>query len=154
MKYRLTDRLAEALCIAERSHKNQTHAGGSPYILHVMRVVERVWRDGADETTLIVAALHDVIEDDPTVSFGALVKLFGSEVGAALNAITHRPGEPYMRYIQRVQQNPIAKAVKLADLEDNRTACILYPLQDQSQQRLTAKYDAAWEVLTSTNVSA
>ena len=51
--------LEDAIILASRSHAGQTDKLGEPYILHPIRVMSKL----SDQTTRIVAVLHDVIED-------------------------------------------------------------------------------------------
>ena len=44
---------------------------------------------------------------------------FGKETAAAVDAATHRKGEPWADYLCRVKANPLARAVKISDLIDN-----------------------------------
>ena len=44
---------------------------------------------------------------------------FSEEILAALLCLTHREGEGYMEYIERICENPLAVKVKYADLQDN-----------------------------------
>lgn len=106
--------VAEAVRLAATAHASQVDKQGQPYILHVVRV-------GAAGKTLeeqIVGFLHDVLEDT-TLSPDILHKQFPVEIMTALAAITREPGEGYKSYIKRLASNPVAKAVKLNDLNDN-----------------------------------
>ena len=44
---------------------------------------------------------------------------FPDEVIGALALLTHDPAVPYLDYVVQIGSNPIAKAVKLADLRHN-----------------------------------
>ena len=70
------------------------------------------------EEECIVAILHDVVEDT-NVTFDELEKYFSNEVITALKLLTHDKRVPYNEYILNLKDNPIAKKVKLADLEHN-----------------------------------
>src|SRR4051812_38119694 len=107
--------LEDAIALALDAHKGQREKAGSPYILHPMRVMLRLESD----LERIVGVLHDVVEDTP-YSFDALRKLgYAEEVLAALDCVTKRDGERYEDFIERAATNPVARRVKLADLEDN-----------------------------------
>jgi len=112
-----------ALGIALAAHAGQTDKRGVEYIKHPLRVALAVDHLGPEHS--IVAVLHDVIEDS-AVQLASLYA-FGPAVLAALDAITKRNGEEYSEYLQRVAANPIAKAVKLADLADNMDPRRRYP---------------------------
>lgn len=112
----MTDRpgLEAAIMLAVDAHCGQTDKGGSPYILHPLRVMLAMKSD--DER--IVAMLHDVVEDSD-YTLEAVAYDFGPRVTEAVDALTKRKGERYDAYLARVSANPLAKSVKLADLADN-----------------------------------
>lgn len=134
--------------IALTAHENQVDKSGQPYILHPRRVASRL--EGHDER--VVALLHDVLEDAPIESAGYFLTLmelsFSHEVVNAVVAITHTPNEPNVGYWARVKANPLALAVKLADIADNTDPRRLEKLDDATRERLTAKYARAVEFLT------
>ena len=66
---------------------------------------------------------------------------------SALIALTHLPYEPYIDYIHRVKQNPLAVQVKLADLSHNTSFDRLHQLPIETQERLLKKYKMAYEIL-------
>lgn len=68
---------------------------------------------------LTTSLLHDVIEDTD-YTFDDIKKLgFPDEVSDALQLLTHDKNIDYMEYVRSVKNNPIAKAVKIADLFHN-----------------------------------
>jgi (p)ppGpp synthase/HD superfamily hydrolase len=69
------------------------------------------------ECEKIVAILHDVVEDS-RVSLEEL-SCFGADIVVAVDALTQRVGESRSVYIQRISLNPVARAVKIADLRHN-----------------------------------
>lgn len=44
---------------------------------------------------------------------------FPAQVVEALGLLTHDPAVPYLEYVAAIKPNPIARAVKLADLRHN-----------------------------------
>ena len=72
-----------------------------------------------DETTTIVALLHDVAEDSDYSLQDIEAMGFSQEVITALSLLTHDKSVPYMDYVALIKLNPVAKAVKLADLKHN-----------------------------------
>ena len=70
-----------------------------------------------DEYSTIVALLHDVVEDTDT-TFEDLEKEFPKEVIECLKLLT-RTNEDYFEYVKKIKNNPIAKKVKLIDLNHN-----------------------------------
>ena len=107
--------LKKAMELAEKAHQGQLDKGGNPYILHPVRVMERC----ETETEKIIAVLHDVIEDSDYTLEDLKKEGFSEIILEALVCLTHREGEGYMEYIERICQNTLATRVKYADLQDN-----------------------------------
>jgi len=108
--------LERAIAIAYESHSGMMDKGGSPYILHPLRVMLSL--SSAEER--IVGVLHDVCEDCPGWTLERLgAEGFSDRVIAALDSVTKRPGEDYETFVRRAAANPIGRRVRLADLEDN-----------------------------------
>jgi (p)ppGpp synthase/HD superfamily hydrolase len=111
----MTQTLERAIAIAANAHEGQVDKGGSPYILHPLKVMLRV-------STLeerIVAVLHDVVEECG-ISLDDLRKEgFSETVLEAIASVTKVPGESYEAFVERAALNPIGRVVKLADLEEN-----------------------------------
>lgn len=111
----MTQTLERAIAIAATAHAGQVDKGGAPYILHPLKVMLRM-------TTLeerIVAVLHDVVEDC-AISLDDLRKEgFSEDVLNAIESVTKVSGESYEDFVERAEQNPIGRVVKLADLEEN-----------------------------------
>jgi (p)ppGpp synthase/HD superfamily hydrolase len=137
--------LAKAIQIASTAHLNQTDKGGKPYILHPLWVMDRVRHLGEDY--MIVAVLHDVVEDSKDWSFVDLSKEgFNQNVMYALSLLTHNPDISYDDYIKAIALDPIAKAVKLRDLEHNSKITRLKGLRKKDFDRLE-KYHRAYTYL-------
>ncbi len=110
-----TEMTKKALKICFEAHKNQKDKTGLPYVFHPFHLAEQMH----DEVTTIVALLHDVIEDTH-ITFDDLRKEgFSEDIISALKLLTHDPAVPYMDYVELIKTNPIAKAVKIADLTHN-----------------------------------
>ena len=114
-----------------------------PYVFHPFHLAEQM----EDETTTIVALLHDVVEDT-RYTFKHIKKLgFGDEVIDALKLLTHEEGVEYMEYVKKIKDNPIAKKVKLADLLHNSDITRLDNVDEKALKR-REKYLQAIEILT------
>jgi (p)ppGpp synthase/HD superfamily hydrolase len=134
--------LQDAIRLALDAHAGQRDRHGADYILHPLRVMVRL-RGDLHRT---VAILHDVVEDSDT-TIGDLRRAgFGSAVVAAIDRLTRRDGESYARYIQRCGANPVARRVKLADLEDNMDLRRLRRVTAADVKRLN-RYLQAWRQL-------
>lgn len=132
----------EAMKIAYAAHHGQVDKGGIPYIFHPMHLAEQM----QDEYTTCVALLHDVVEDTD-VTLEELAKTFPKEVVDAIKLMTHKDGEPYLDYVARIKTNPIAKAVKLADLQHNSDETRLENADEATLAYFRAKYSKAFEIL-------
>lgn len=104
----------KAMIIAYNAHINQLDKAGVPYIYHPIHLAEQM----NTEIECIVALLHDVVEDTE-ITFEQLEKEFSSEVIEIIKLLTHNKKIDYMKYIVEIKKNPIAKKVKIADLEHN-----------------------------------
>lgn len=71
------------------------------------------------ESERIVAVLHDVVEDTDITLSALAAEGFPTEVLAAIEALTKKPGEHREQAAYRAAANPIARLVKLADVADN-----------------------------------
>ena len=132
----------EALKLAYRAHQGQVDKGGIPYIFHPYHLAEQM----EDEYTTCVALLHDVVEDTD-VTLEELAAIFPKEVVEAVALMTHREGEPYLEYVARIKDNPIAKAVKLADLRHNSDESRLENANPETLAYFREKYRKAFEIL-------
>ena len=142
MKTATPSLLARAIEIAAAAHATQVDKGGAPYVLHPLRMMMKQ----TTEAAMIAAVLHDVVEDTPWTQEKLRAEGFPQEVLEAVACLTKREGEDYAAFIARAGANPIARAVKLADLEDNMD---LRRIPDPLQKDLDrlAKYRRSWETL-------
>ena len=67
----------------------------------------------------MAAVLHDVLEDTPMTVDELRAERLPGEVIDAIIVLTRCDGTSYEEYIERVALNPIARAVKAADIADN-----------------------------------
>jgi (p)ppGpp synthase/HD superfamily hydrolase len=126
-----------------QAHKEQFDKSGMPYVFHPFHLAEQM----TDEDTTVAALLHDVVEDTP-YTFADLESMgFPARVIDALRLLTHDDEEPYLDYVARLKHNPIARAVKLADLRHNSDTTRLDTVDEKALRRVE-KYRAAMELLT------
>lgn len=107
--------LEHAIVIAAQAHAGQKDKAGMPYILHPLRVMLAQ----RDDSARIAAVLHDVVEDTGWTLERLAAEGFDETIVAAVDAVTRRPDEPYEDFVRRAIRNPIGRAVKKADLQDN-----------------------------------
>lgn len=138
-----TELTKKAMKISFEAHKNQVDKNGMPYIYHPVHLAEQM----NDENTICVALLHDVVEDTD-ITFEDLSKEgFPDEIIAALKLMTHDKSVPYMDYVKQIATNPIASAVKLADLRHNSDLTRLDVVDEKALAR-AEKYKQAIALLT------
>jgi (p)ppGpp synthase/HD superfamily hydrolase len=127
--------------LARHAHAGQTDKSGQDYYrAHVADVAHRV---GLDPRLRAVAYLHDVVEDT-SWTMDALAHVgFPGDVLLAVDAITHRPHEDRLAYYARVKANPLALAVKHADIASNTDPNRLALLTPSTRTRLIEKYEQA-----------
>ena len=134
----------KAYSIAYEAHSGQVDKGGDPYIIHPLTVAAKM----QTEDEIIVAMLHDVIEDS-NVTIEYLENAgFSEEILEAIKAITRNPDEDYFDYIHRVKANKIARKVKLADLWHNSQLERLHRKLTAADLKRVRKYKKATEILT------
>jgi (p)ppGpp synthase/HD superfamily hydrolase len=125
--------LEKAIAIAVDAHRGQVDKTGNPYILHPLRMMTRF--DG--EADRIVAVLHDVLEDTSVTADDLCRAGFPDEILDALACVTKRKGETYPGFVARAAKNPIARRVKLADLEDNMDVRRLKRMTERDRKRIS-----------------
>ena len=136
--------LERAVALAAEAHAGQVDKAGAPYILHPLRVMLRL--AGTDER--IAAVLHDMIEDCAWTPERLRLEGFSEAVVAAVEALSKRPGEEYESAIRRAAADPVARAVKLADLADNSDLSRIAQPTDQDRARVE-KYRRAIALIRS-----
>lgn len=108
--------LEKAIIIAVEAHQDVKDKCGEPYILHPLRMMVKL----TTEDERITAVLHDVVEDTEVTMEDLKAEGFSQAVLTAVDLLTHDKNKHgYEEFIQRLAPNPIARAVKLKDLEDN-----------------------------------
>lgn len=134
----MSARFHAALEFAVRAHAGQDREGdvAPPYVCHPVEVMLNLRYTGgvADEDLLIVALLHDTLEETPTTPAGVEVA-FGPRVGALVRELTrHEPSSVEIEGLKRNEiwklrsgmllteiekMSPDAQVVKLADRLSN-----------------------------------
>ena len=137
-----TELTKKALMLCFNAHRDQLDKGGMPYVFHPFHVAEKM----TSEETVIVALLHDVVEDTEYTLDDIRGMGFPKPVLDALALMTHDETVPYMDYIAKVRENPIAKAVKLADLSHNSDPARLEKITEADKRRFN-KYRTAKAIL-------
>jgi (p)ppGpp synthase/HD superfamily hydrolase len=107
----------DAIALAARLHSGARYPSpeAEPYIFHPLRVMLRF----SDPDDQMAAVLHDVVEDTEITLDDLRRAGYRPEVVSAIDALTRRRHESYEQYIDRVGLNPIARRIKLVDVEEN-----------------------------------
>lgn len=138
-----TPTLADAILLAAEAHRDQLRKNGEAFILHPLRVMLRLETD----VERMVGVLHDVVEDTAVTMDELRARGYAEQVLQALDCVTKGENESYEDFVEHSKTNPIARRVKLADLEDNMDVESLpKPLTQEDMDRL-AKYRKAYAVL-------
>jgi (p)ppGpp synthase/HD superfamily hydrolase len=127
--------------VAECAHKGQKDKAGIDYINHPLTVASFV--ESEDEK--IAALLHDVLEDTEFPEI-ALRILFGDKIVDSLLLLRHEKGVNYFDYVAKIKSDPLARAVKLADLRHNSDLSRLPEITEKDLKR-AEKYKKAIEIL-------
>lgn len=138
-----TDLTKKTMTLCFAAHRDQVDKSGLPYVFHPFHVAEQM----TTEETTVVALLHDVIEDTDVTLDDIAAMGFPPSVINALKLLTHDPRVPYMTYVAAIKADPIARAVKLADLRHNSDLSRL-PFVDEAALERVRKYQAAIRLLT------
>ena len=137
-----TPETKRAMKLCFDAHKEQVDKSGLPYVFHPFHLAEQM----SNENTTVVALLHDVVEDS-NYTFADLQELgFSESVLAALRLLTHDESVPYMDYVAAIKKNPVARAVKLADLRHNSDLSRMDEVTEKTLAR-REKYLAAIRLL-------
>lgn len=130
--------LERAISLAATAHAGQVDKAGAPYILHSLRVMLAV----ASTEERIAAVLHDVVEDCGVTFDQLRAEGFSEAVVTAIASLTRDEAESYEAFIERAACDPIARAVKLADLHDNMDLTRIANPTERDHERI-AKYRRA-----------
>lgn len=141
-----TAQTKKALLLCFEAHKDQKDKSGMPYVFHPFHLAEQM----KEECTAVTALLHDVVEDTDYTLDDLADMGFETAVIDALRLLTHDPAVPYMDYVAAIKENPIARAVKLADLAHNSDMSRLDPAEiDAWALKRQEKYKKAIDFLKS-----
>lgn len=134
-----------AMICAFLAHGNKKDKEGAPYYRHPLNVARYL----KEKNEKIVAMLHDVLEDSSITEENLQAMGFSDEVITAVKALTRGKLQSYRSYLEQVCMNPLAKIVKLADIQDNINPDRLEKLDAVTRTRLKNKYEKAIDFLNS-----
>lgn len=135
--------IEKAIALALEAHRGQSDKAGKPYILHPLRLALKF----ENEEEMVVAVLHDVVEDSDLTLQDLSDLGFSNTVTDAIGCISKAPGESYDGFISRVLSNEIARRVKIEDIKDNLDLTRLQNVSEEDLKRVK-KYHRALRKLT------
>lgn len=137
-----TKETKKALKLCFEVHKEQKDKSGLPYVFHPFHLAEQM----NDENSVIVALLHDVVEDSD-MTFDDLKNMeFSQEILDALQLLTHKNDVDYFEYVNQIKSNELARKVKLVDLKHNIDITRLDNITEKDVNRVN-KYKKAIQIL-------
>ena len=140
-----TERIRKAMKLAFDGHRWLKDKGGYPYFAHPLHLAEQC----STESEVIVALLHDIFEDTPTSEI-EIELIATKEEYEAIKSITHNHWESYEEYIEKVSVCPLARKIKILDLQHNLDESRLQEKMPESQKQ---KYTKALLKLTELELS-
>ncbi|MGJ9403105.1 HD domain-containing protein [Arthrobacter sp. KK5.5] len=138
--------VAAARAVATIAHRGQTDHAGADYISHPARVAGRL----TAPAEVAAAWLHDTIEDCGIGADELLRAGIAEDVVTAVVLLTRTPEMGSDDYYRAIRANPVALAVKLADIADNtdpERVRVLRAGDPVKAERLAGKYRHALEIL-------
>ena len=136
------DVLEKALGIALIAHAGQKDKAGAPYILHPLRLM----MTAEEPDTQVTALLHDVLEDSELTEDDLNQAGIPEHIAAAVAALTRQIDETYEEFIARIAEDPLARRVKILDIQDNLNLKRLKSVNKADLLRVT-EYHRALQVL-------
>ena len=132
----------KALQLSFTLYQYQLDKSGIPYVYHPFHLAEQM----TSEYAVCVALLHDAVEDTDMTLDELRRRGFPEEVVDAIAMMTHDDSVPYLDYVRALRKNPLARAVKLADLRHNSDLTRLDAVTEKDLRRVE-KYQQAIAVL-------
>jgi len=143
------DTITQAKDIARDVHRGQWRKNEPlPYIVHPLRIYQRVISFGLSEKYQVLAILHDTVEDskNPQRILDKIKELFGGGTADLVVALSHDKSVDYKEYLLNLAKRyPTAFIVKLLDIIDNVSS------KPHLQQK--NKYKEAIEYIVSKGIS-
>lgn len=140
----------KALSLAYRAHANQYDICGTPFIYHPLYVAMKV--PDHDDSFVVVALLHDVLEKTELTVDDLIEAGFSSHIIDTIKLLTYNREEPYLEYIQRIKQNPLARTVAIHaiyhNLDTERYKDVNFTAEQMDRlEELQEAYEDAYRIL-------
>lgn len=135
--------LYKAFLFAHNLHADQKRKSGEPYILHPLAVADILADYKMDETSLVAAILHDVVEDTQ-VSLVEIEKEFGAQTASLVDGLTklgrvqfrssqEKMAENFRKMIVAMSKDIRVIIIKLADRLHNMRTLNALSLEKRSR---------------------
>lgn len=105
-------------------HKGQKRMGGKPYVTHPIEVADMLEKKGFDWTYVQTALFHDLLEDTDATE-DELLHLSSDKVVRSVKLLTKTKGYKMESYIKAIEEDDVAKTVKLADRIHNLLSAVI-----------------------------
>ncbi len=129
------DLLRRAYVFSAREHRGQVRRSGEPYLVHPLNVAAILTDMKADDVSIVVGLLHDVLEDTLTTR-DAIAQQFGSEVADLVDGLTKISKFSYVS--REEEQAETFRKMILAMVSDVRV--VLVKLADRLHNMRTLEY--------------
>lgn len=141
----------KALSLAYRAHANQHDICGTPFIYHPLYVAMKV--PDHDDSFVVVALLHDILEKTELTIDDLMEAGFSLDAIYAIKLLTYNKEEPYLDYIRRIKQNPLACTVAIHaiyhNLDTERYKDVNFTAEQMDKlEELQEAYEDAYRILT------
>ena len=120
--------------IAAQAHVHQRDKGGVPYILHPIKVMQKLHTN--DYQKQAIAVMHDVVEDGGITYHQLRMMGFSTRVIEGTRAMTKVPGQTQEEYELQVLANEDAIDIKMEDLDHNSRMMRLKGLREKDFSRV------------------
>lgn len=136
----MTTRLELARALSQHYHNGQLYGANQGYFeYHITGIVNLLKVHNFSEEHLIVAYLHDIVEDT-SCTIDIIKSLFGESIANSVIAISKQDDESKDAYLARCTKNKLARVVKLHDALFNATNCL--------KNKNTTKYNTYLETIS------
>ena len=139
-----TENTKRALALMFQIHKDMVDKGGMPYVFHPYHLAEDLY----DESEVIVALLHDAVEDSELTIKELRGYGFPEDTLKAISLMSRECNTEYIDYIIRLSRNKIARRVKMLDLMHNMDLTRLNQPYDKKTLDRVEKYKKAYRILS------
>lgn len=134
---------SKALNLCYQIHQGHYDTQGMPYVFHPFAVANEM----STEDEVCTALLQEVLDEADVTDEDLKEMGFDEEIRLALHLL-HKPRTmDYFSYIRRLKANPLARKVKLADIQCSLQSCV-FAKECMSVYKTMQQQNAALEILS------